>query len=100
MWAPVAVAAGVEDAVAGVGGLLAERDLAVGGVERHAEVDEIVDAVGGGLDEDARGCSSTRPAPAVDRVAEVQLGVVVGADGRGDAALRVLRVATRRCCPW
>ena len=37
--------------------------------------------------------SSTSPAPASMRVAQVQLRVVVGADGRGDAALRVLRVA-------
>ena len=37
--------------------------------------------------------SSTRPAPAVDRVAQMQRGIVVGADRGGDAALRVLRVA-------
>ena len=39
------VAAGVEDAVAAVRALAAERDLAVDAVERHAEAHEVGDAV-------------------------------------------------------
>src|SRR3972149_9806557 len=41
------VAAGVEDARRGVRPLAGEGDLAVLGVERHAEAHEVVDAVGG-----------------------------------------------------
>ena len=52
------------------------------------------------LDEDARRLLVDQPGAGLDRVAQVQLGVVVGADGRGDAALRVLRVALVDASPW
>src|SRR3989337_1485823 len=49
------VAAGVEDAGRRVRPLPCEGDLAVLGVERHAEAHEVVDAVGGLAGEDAGG---------------------------------------------
>ena len=67
------VAAGVEDAVAAVRRLAAERDLAVGAVERHAEAHEVVDAVGGRLDEDARRLLVDEAGAGLERVAQVQL---------------------------
>src|SRR3990170_2742813 len=87
------VAAGVEDAGRGVGALAGEGDLAVLGVERHAEAHEVVDAVGGLGGEDAGGLAVYEAGAGGDRVVEVLLGGVARPDGRGDAALRPARVA-------
>ena len=88
------VAAGVDDAVAAVRGLAAERHLAVDAVEGHAEAHEVGDAVRGFGGEDARRFGVDQAGAGVQRVLEMQLGAVVGANCGRDAALRVLRVAS------
>ena len=60
-------------------------------VEGHAEVHEIVDPVGRGLDEDARGLLVHESRAGFDRVPQVDLGPS-SAQRRRDAALCVLRV--------
>jgi hypothetical protein len=52
-----------------------------------------VDAVGGLFDEDPGRLFVDQAGACLDGVTQVQGGIVVGADGGGDAALRVLRVA-------
>ena len=68
------VAAGVEDAGDGVGALAGEGDLAVEGVEGDAEADEVVDAVGGLVGEDAGGFGVDEAGAGGDGVVEVKLG--------------------------
>src|SRR3972149_1127663 len=80
------VAAGVEDAGEGVGALAAESDLAVEGIEGDAEADEVVDAVGGLLGEDAGGLGVDEAGAGGDGVRQVLFGGVAGSDGGGDAA--------------
>src|SRR3972149_10881450 len=87
------VAAGVEGAGRGVRPLAGEGDLAVLGVERHAEAHEVIDAVGGLGGEDAGGLAVYEAGAGGDRVVEVLLGGVAWPDGGGDAALGPARVA-------
>ena len=65
------VAAGVEDAGERVGALVAESDLAVEGIEGDAEADEVVDAVGGLLGEDASGLGVDEAGAGGDGVRQV-----------------------------
>ena len=83
------VAARVQDARTRVRRLAAEGDLAVGGVEAHPVADEVRDARRGLVAEDARGLFVDEPGAGLDGVLQVVAGVVVRADGGGDAALRV-----------
>ena len=86
------VAAGVEHARPAVGALAAQRDLAVDAVERHAEADEVGDAVGRLIGQDVRRLLVDEAGAGGYRVREVKRGRVAGPHGRGDAALGVLRV--------
>ena len=87
------VAAGVEDARAAVGALAAERDVTLDAVEGHAEAHQVGDALRRLARQDAGGLFVDEAGAGGDRVAQVQLRRVVRPDGRGDAALGVLRVA-------
>src|SRR3990172_9268082 len=87
------VAAGVEDAGRRVRPLPCEGDLAVLGVERHAEAHEVVDAVGGLGGENAGGPGIDEAGAGGYRVVVVLLGGVAWSDGRGEATLRPARVA-------
>ena len=75
------VAAGVEDARRGVRPLAGEGDLAVLGVERHAEAHEVVDAVGGLGGEDAGGLGVDEAGAGGDRVVECFWGESPGPMG-------------------
>ena len=87
------VAAGVEDAGAAVGAFAAELDVALAAVERHAEAHEVGDALRRLARQDARRLFVDQAGAGGKRVLQVQLRRVVRPDGRGDAALGVLRVA-------
>ena len=87
------VAAGVEDAGLAVRALAAEGHLTIDAIEWHAEAHQVPDALCRLRDEDARRLFVHQSGAGLKRVAEVQLGRVVRADGGGDAALGVARVA-------
>ena len=90
------VAAGVEHAVDGVRALAAERDRAVRrAVELDAEPDQAAHRRRALAREDADGSGVAEARAGADRVRRVAFGVVVRADRRGDAALRLIGVGAR-----
>ncbi len=82
------VAAGVHDPRQRVGALAPEHDLAVDLVEPRADLHELAHAVRALVHEDAHGLLVAEARAGGDGVLEVQLGRILLADGRGDAALR------------
>jgi len=90
---PGAVAAGVEDAGAAVGGLPAQRYFAIKRVEGNPVGHQVADAGWRFVAEHPRGLFVDEPGAGGDRVGKVLLGRVEGPDGGGDAALRPARVA-------
>ena len=89
------VAAGVEDAGVGVGGLHASGEMAVVLVEADAEADEVADAGGAFGAEDLDGGAAVESGAGAEGVFDVLLDGVVGEHGGGDSALRVAGVGFR-----
>ena len=84
-----AVAGNVHDAATRVRGLLAQRKAAVGlAVERHAVGDKIGNARRAFGGDEVRYVDVDDASTGGDRVVRVRSGIIVAADGGGDAALR------------
>ena len=90
------IAAGVEDARGGVAALAADADVAVRPVERRTPIDELADAVGGGLHHPPHHRRVRQAAARAERIGDVARDRVGLVDGGGDAALGVVTVRLRQ----
>ena len=83
------VAVGVKDARARVRGFAGEQQLPVFAIEGRTPLEQLFDAPGALLDEDARGLGVDETVAGSNGVFQMERYIFVAAHGDGDAALRV-----------